>query len=312
MVDGTYQGGREEYDYEYSDFRTPKYLDGHAAKIIHDLKKVCRLYRGRKVHVFRETEGERCPDCTNVITGEQVYKDCERCGGTGQLKGYQKISETWSYLEVAPEHLVGTQVGTTDNPGGVRNQLVFVGEPILKVNDLVITEDTKKVFKLVEIAPQMVAMAGTVVTQAGQVSRITPGQVEYDLLAWINKEDDYKCLEVSGDRPERNTGQQWYSKYVYTDQITEDFICFEVPKATVEVSLYIPLVNVSEAKILSLHHKLNSEYTESPSLIDTNVGMDLTTTEYQVFCEISGDGSQYYQELEIKFLVDTDSNYYGV
>lgn len=244
MTDGTYHGGREEYPFNYTDFRTPRYLTGPANKIIHDFEKVARLYNGKKVHVFRPSEDtERCPDCTDLITGEQIYKNCDKCGGSGYVEGYDKISEQWAYLDIAQEHRVATGVGTTDNPGGIRHQLVFIGEPLLKDQDLIVTEDTKIVYKLIEVAPQIVAMAGSVITQMGQVSKITPGQKEYDIVHRA-----YEELEKTDSWDPDDSG--YFTAYEGGKTFTNT-LQFQLPEDTIEWEIEIEMSSESKLKIFT-------------------------------------------------------------
>ena len=178
-----YSGPTKEHPYTYDDFSTPKYLTGHANKIIHDLEKSARLYNGKKVDVYRVDSEERCPECTNAITGERMFSRCTACNGSGTVAGFVKISENqWCYLDISPEYNVPTEVGLVDTPGGAAHNLIFVGPPMLREGDLFITKDTKHIFKIVDVGPQPIAMAGTVVSQPVQVSRLTPKQVEYGLL----------------------------------------------------------------------------------------------------------------------------------
>lgn len=178
----SYNGGAEEHPYNYEDFSTPTYLTGYASKIIHDLEKVARLYNGKKVALYRSSGEDRCPDCTDSITGQKVFSGCKTCNGSGTLLGYTKLSEQWCYLDLTSEYNVESETGSTDNPGGVRQQLIFIGPPQLRHGDLFVTQDTKNIFKIIVVEPQLVAMAGSIVSQMTQVSKLTPGQIENELI----------------------------------------------------------------------------------------------------------------------------------
>ncbi len=278
MVDGTYQGGRDEYPFEYTDFRTPTYLTGYAKKMVWELEKVARLYNGKKVHVFRPDDSEeRCPECTDQITGEQVFSSCDTCDGSGKKMGYKKISVHWAYLDVAQEHRVATGIGTTDNPGGIRHQLVFVGEPLLKDEDLIITEDTKKVYKIIEIAPQLVAMAGSVVTQLGQISRITPGQIEYNLIDWVAEK------LIPGDGEVNEDG--WEALYKNTDGKTSHghIFTFNVPKDVEELALFLTLSDNSSIKLYDIESNIIYEDEAEENEVTGFDPWDYQEKEKQIF-----------------------------
>ena len=296
MVDGIYQGGRDEYPFEYTDFRTPTYLTGYAKKMVWELEKVARLYNGKKVHVFRPDDSEeRCPECTDMITGEQVFSGCDTCDGSGKKMGYKKISVHWAYLDVAQEHRVATGIGTTDNPGGIRHQLVFVGEPLLRDEDLIITEDTKKVYKIIEIAPQLVAMAGSVVTQLGQISRITPGQIEYNLIDFVAE----KLIPGDGEVDE----QGWESLYKNTDGKTSHghIFTFTVPKGVKELALSLTLSKDSKIELYDIDSEIIYERNLEKN---DDIGFDpweYSDKEKQIFGKLEEDVRLTDYHIEAKY-----------
>lgn len=173
----------EPLEQDYTNFRTPTYLRGHANKIIHDLKKVARLYNGRLVRIFNNGTYEPCLTCTDTITGTIVLKNCPVCGGTGTTPR-QFVGEYWNLVDLAPKYRVPTEFGNTENPGGIKDTFTVLGAPLLRDQWLIVTVDTKEVFEINDVMPQIVAMQGIVVTQVASCSRMPKGSVEYNVITW--------------------------------------------------------------------------------------------------------------------------------
>lgn len=181
---GEYGPPRPDFSYQdYSNFRKPSYLQGHAKKILYDLIKVARLYNGRLVRIFDYGTKEPCTTCVDTITGAVVLKDCPVCGGTGTTpRNY--IGEFWAFADFGPKYTLGTEMGNTENPGGLKDSFVVLGAPLLKDQWLLVTVDTKEVFEIYDVLPQIVAMQGFVVTQVAACARMPVGSVENKVVDW--------------------------------------------------------------------------------------------------------------------------------
>ena len=198
-IDFTYGPPRPEKAENYSDFRTEYYVRGHARKILHDLEKLARLYNGKKVRIYQVLPSARCELCTDSITGAVVIPNCTACNGTGQQSGYtlhtqlkpsnipghpEEINEFWAHIEVIPIFNVTSELGNADTRGGTKTPVMIIGLPLLKDGDLVATVNTKDVYKIVNIEPQIVAVQGTVIAQLTQCNLISRGSAEYRVIDW--------------------------------------------------------------------------------------------------------------------------------
>lgn len=183
-TDLTYGPHRPPKDEDYSDYRAEHYIQGPALKIIHDMEKMARMYNGRWVRIFRKAQSERCPACTDMITGAIAVVNCNACGGSGKKEGFAHLIDAWIHIDVARKHNVTSQFGNSDSPGGADTPVVIINAPLLKDQDLIVTLNTKDVYKIVNVEPQIVAMQGIVVTQLAQCFRISHGSIEYRLTEW--------------------------------------------------------------------------------------------------------------------------------
>jgi len=197
--DYTYGPSRPEKPQDYSDFRTAPYATGPARKILHDLEKLARLYNGKKVKIFRVLSGERCEVCTDSISGAVVVLNCYECNGTGVTTGYtlysreepslihghtDTVDEFWAHIDVIPVFNVTSQLGNADTQGGAKTPIMLIGMPLLQDGDLVVTVNTKDVYKIVNIEPQIIAVQGTVIAQQAQCNLISRGSPEYKVIEW--------------------------------------------------------------------------------------------------------------------------------
>lgn len=166
----------------YREYKTPKYLKGYANKIIKDLTKHLRLYSGKCAVLYqRDKNGVRCSYCTDKDTGARLVTDCPQCDGSGYVVGYEKIGEFSIMLEYTPENNIPTPLGNQEIK---KDQLVLVGAPEVKDQDLLIMKDTKDVYKIVNVDAYNVALNGIVISQLVTTSRIPVGEKEYDLIDW--------------------------------------------------------------------------------------------------------------------------------
>lgn len=179
-----YGPSRPEAEQSYAAFHTPVYLRGYSRKILHDLIKVARLYAGRRLRLFRPGEGSRCSRCTNTLTGEVLDSRCPECGGTGRVGSWAPLGDFWSFIDFGPTWRLGTESGNADNPGGVKDQFIVLGAPLLRDQDLLAVLETREVFKIWDAEPHIVALRGDVVAQIAACSRLGRGNAEYRLVDW--------------------------------------------------------------------------------------------------------------------------------
>lgn len=170
---------------DYSEFRTPNYLTGHAHKIRVDLERVFRLYSGKLVRIMKlETASERCPECTDTLTGQVLLTNCSVCNGSGYVGTYSNAGDYWSLANIGAALKLTGETGNSHNIRTGKDQFIFVGAPSLADKDLVIFKDTKDVYKVVDAEPYIVALSGEIITQVADLSYLTIGSNEYDYIDW--------------------------------------------------------------------------------------------------------------------------------
>lgn len=180
----TYGPSRPDHPYGHQDFTTPSYLSGYANKIIYDLEKKVRMYDGHLAKIFRPSQSDRCPTCTDTITGAIVLSSCPTCDGSGTVNGFEEIAEQWVLINFGPKKDLETEFGNTENMNAGTDQFIIVGATMLKDQDLLITVDVKEVYKINQVEPQLVAMKGIIITQVAGCTYLTPGSLEYNLIDW--------------------------------------------------------------------------------------------------------------------------------
>ena len=171
-------------DCGYHRFSNYRYLRGYAGKIKRDLIKAARMYNGREVRLYRVAQGSRCPDCTNLATGERLLSNCPRCGGTGYVDRWESCGDFWTYTDFMQRYNAATPNGNVNWTPGAREQIVIVGAPLLHDQALIIFIESREVYKIVDIEPHIVAMRGEVITQIAAAMRLSPGREEYRLIDW--------------------------------------------------------------------------------------------------------------------------------
>jgi len=185
MEDGVKYGPeRPHYDCGYHLFSTPRSLTGYAGKILRDLIKVARLYNGREARIFLLEKGERCTRCTNLATGERLMTNCPVCRGTGHVQAWKYINKFWTLIDFGPGYDIATRGGNTENPNGIKEQIIIFGAPTIEDQSLIIFEESRTVYKVYDVMPHIVAMRGSVIAQMASCSRLTPGREEYKLITW--------------------------------------------------------------------------------------------------------------------------------
>lgn len=185
MEDGLEYGpSRPAPDSGYHLFSTPKALTGYSGKILADLVKIARLYNGREARLFRVVKGHRCGVCTNLATGERLLTNCTVCRGTGYVEAWEYVGNFWTLIDFGPRYEMAARGGNTENPNGVKEQIIILGAPLMKDQALVIFEESREVYKLYDVEPHIVAMRGDVIAQIAGCSRLTPGCEEYKLITW--------------------------------------------------------------------------------------------------------------------------------
>jgi len=174
---------RPDSNISYNNYRVPSYLIGHAKKIRHDILKKFRLYEGKLAYLFSvDTTGLRCTNCIDTITGAVTLDDCDVCGGTGYINGYQYINTYWIKIEITPEQDSTTEFGNTENSGTRRELITLVDAELLNDKDLLVLVDTGDIYKVLDFAPQIAALSGEIITQTVQCSYLTRGCTEYSII----------------------------------------------------------------------------------------------------------------------------------
>ncbi len=168
----------------YQGFTNKRYLEGYSRKILHDFVLVAKLYNGREVRLFAVDKSRRCSVCTNLATGEKLLSNCPVCHGTGYADSWKSLGDFQAYVDFRPASNIATQYGNTENPNGFKETIVIWGAPLLQDQSLIIFKETREVYKIYDVLPQLIAVRGDVIAQVTQASRLSPGGPEYKLIDW--------------------------------------------------------------------------------------------------------------------------------
>jgi DnaJ-class molecular chaperone len=169
---------------DFDQLATPTHLIGYAEKILLDLEKVARIYHGVNARIFTLDEaGTRCSACTDSFTGKVVLSNCATCGGTGFISGYTYQGKFKVLPQFSAKSKTSTQMG--DSEGNRRRDLFIVLRgPQLQDQDLIVTEETKRVYKIVDDEPQITAIGGKIILQTVGCAPLTKGAPEYSVVTW--------------------------------------------------------------------------------------------------------------------------------
>jgi len=182
----SYGPSRPEPDNGFDKFQGRDYLSKYPKKMRRDFERWLRLFTGKHVKVFSlDTTSNRCPDCVNDFTGACTNSNCPTCNGTGYVNAYVEIADTYSLVNIGPAMDIATPFGNMENTRSGKDTAVFIGDIPIKDRDLVALVDTKDLYKIVDVEPQIVAMDNEVVTQIAEIAYLTPGSNEYKfVITW--------------------------------------------------------------------------------------------------------------------------------
>lgn len=183
----TMQWGPEHpgFNNDLDQFGTADYLLGYAQKIRMDLLRVARSYNARRIRVFRPKSTERCPYCTNQITGEKMLTNCPYCQSTGHLGGWDVLGDCYAYGDIGCKYHVATSEGTSEASGNNRDQFILVGmDTLLQDEDWFSFYGNKDCYLIYDAEPFMVTMQGTVVAQVVNAAGLTPISMEFRQIDW--------------------------------------------------------------------------------------------------------------------------------
>lgn len=168
----------------YEELRKRDYLAGYAAKIKYDLARLLSIYSGVRANIYIIEKGDRCPVCIDLLTGEKILSNCTTCMGTGYMNTYTKLGETWIGINIGPAQNVALETGATQNSGTKRDIISIVGMQQLHDRDIVIIKDTRLVYKIEDVEPDIVGLAGIILLQNVQATFLEPGHMAYNLIDW--------------------------------------------------------------------------------------------------------------------------------
>lgn len=176
---------RTKHNDRFNQHRTPHYLRGMAKKMQRDLAKVFRLYMGKEVRFYHLNEDSpRCPTCTDALTGSVVLSNCPDCLGTGHLPSYEYYGDGWVLPEFSPRIKSEGEFGNTEAPTGGTDTFLIAGLPQLEMGDILIIKDTREIYRIENMEPQIAAMQGEIILQTANMVFLTPGSTEYALIDW--------------------------------------------------------------------------------------------------------------------------------
>ena len=168
---------------DHDKFTTPKYLVGYANKVRADLKKLARLYNGIKVRIFTLDESSTpCTNCIDSFTGQVLISDCPVCFGTGKLAKYTSIGDFDVVTQINPKIKSSSELG--DSEVSQQNSFEIIDVPLLEDQDLLVTLDTKRVYKIIDMEPSVVAVGGEIIAQFVSCNAISKGSPEYQVITW--------------------------------------------------------------------------------------------------------------------------------
>ncbi|MCB5270517.1 MAG: hypothetical protein LHW56_01580 [Candidatus Cloacimonetes bacterium] len=176
---------RPKHNDRFNQHRTAYYLRGMAKKMQRDLSRVIRLYLGKEVRFYHLTEeSPRCPTCTDALTGAVVLSNCPDCLGTGHIPGYQYHSDGWVLPEFGARVKAEGEFGNTETTPGGTDTFLVVGLPQLEMGDILIVRDTREIYRVENMEPQIAAVQGEIILQTVNMVFLTPGATEYALIDW--------------------------------------------------------------------------------------------------------------------------------
>jgi len=162
---------------------TRTHLKGYASKMVYDLKKVATLYNGLKVRIFTIDETSAiCTNCTDSFTGQILMGDCPICKGTGHLSSYTAIGDFYVVAQLSPRSKSSSEMG--DMEVSQQNVFELIDVPLLEDQALLAVIDTKRVYKIIDMEPSIVAVGGAVITQMVTCSALPRGSQEYTVITW--------------------------------------------------------------------------------------------------------------------------------
>ena len=169
---------------DYSVNRKRSYIGGYVDKIRYDLARLLSIYIGLRAVIYTLDQGPRCTNCTDSMTGAKILSSCNVCMGTGYLNKYNKLLETWIGINIGPAQNIALETGATQNSGSKRDLISIVYAPQLHDRDIIILKDSKLIYKIEDIEPDIVGLAGNIVLQNVQASLLEPGHITYNLIDW--------------------------------------------------------------------------------------------------------------------------------
>jgi hypothetical protein len=165
----------------YNTFENPYYMRGYTKKIKENLLRWFRLYNGKPVTIFRvDKSGDRCPECTDQITGAKTVSNCTVCGGTGYVTKYKKLGTYWGLMNFAARIDDATPLGNQERVSGGKDTVIVVDPPLLHDTDILVFEKLNAIYKIVDLEPQICGLAGDVICQTIQIAHLPPGSREYE------------------------------------------------------------------------------------------------------------------------------------
>lgn len=170
--------------HNYDQFRDRNYLVGYANKIKYDLARLLSVYIGIRSIIYTLTLGDRCPICIDTLTGEKILSNCTTCLGTGYMSSYTSLGETWVGVNIGPAQNIASDMGSTQNQGTKRDVISIVNMPQLHDRDIIILKDARHIYKIEDIEPDIVGLAGIIVLQNVQATFLEPGHITYSLIDW--------------------------------------------------------------------------------------------------------------------------------
>ena len=146
---------------------------------------------GRRVVLLpRRTFGTRC-GCYDPVLGKRLRSHCQVCYDTTYLGGYLQPMLIWVQFNPSPKHLQFLQ------------NMVLAPEqatawtlhaPRIKINDVLVEEDSTR-WRVASI-PQVTTRLRVPVHQEMLLTRIPPGDIEYDVPAGVDIDDNPEFINT--------------------------------------------------------------------------------------------------------------------
>lgn len=163
--------------FESEVFHVACVADCVALEIVRKERLYLRQYIKKKAYIYSiTTEGNRCSECWNPITGERSKRNCSACNDTGFEVGV--LGPFPVYISISPEPRILRSTGI--GPQTPSSTAAWTSNnPYLKNNDFIKEVITGSVWRVVDVA--CTELNGYAIKQNLTLTLVEKGSIMYDL-----------------------------------------------------------------------------------------------------------------------------------